>query len=76
MSERTDTHQLDKYRNPDPRCAYPFTPDTFGYCWTYAHHVDGSSGFDVLKCGGCEFFKPEEEARDEQRGPGSGRGSR
>jgi len=29
-----------KYRNPDPRCTYPFTPDLFGYCWSYAIAVD------------------------------------
>lgn len=52
------------YENKDPRCQYPYRPDTrFGYCWTYAHHVDGTLGYANLEahCRGCEYWKPEEE---------------
>ena len=45
-----------KYKNPDSRCQYPFTPDPLGYCWSYANHVDGTEGFeDMAKiCPGCD----------------------
>jgi len=51
------------YRNPDARCTYPFTPDPVGYCWAYAHHVDGNPKFaDMDKiCPGCECWKKEQE---------------
>lgn len=29
-----------KYKNPDPKCIYPFTNDPVGYCWSMACHVD------------------------------------
>ena len=55
----------DKYRNPDPRCRYPFTPDPVGYCWSYAHHVDGTK--KELTCDTCEFWRPQfKERPDEQ----------
>lgn len=49
---------FDKYRNPDPRCRYPFTPDPAGYCWSYAHHVDGTAGFENMQaiCAMCPEF--------------------
>jgi hypothetical protein len=50
--------QFHKYDNKD--CDYPFTPDPVGYCWTFAHHIDGTEGFEDLqsKCKGCEFVRP------------------
>lgn len=49
----------EKYRNPDPRCTYPFTPDPVGYCWGYACHVDGNEKFaDMMsRCVGCECWR-------------------
>ena len=54
--------KYDKYHNPDRRCTYPFTPDIFGYCWSYANYVDGTKGFqDIEKnCKGCEMWKENE----------------
>lgn len=51
----TDTRE---YENRDARCTYPFEPNAIGYCWSYAHHVDGTSKFeDILKiCEGCELW--------------------
>ncbi len=53
----------DKYENDDPRCTQPYSPAALDYCWSYAHHVDGSPGYADLKarCHGCEFWKPEEK---------------
>jgi hypothetical protein len=49
---------FEKYRNPDSRCEYPFTPDPTGYCWSFAHHVDGTKGFEHLEaiCPTCECW--------------------
>ena len=54
---------FDKYRNPDKRCGYPFTPDPAGYCWSYANHVDGKVGFEDMEsiCEGCDRFEPSVE---------------
>jgi len=51
---------FEKYRNPDKRCGYPFTPDPCGYCWSYAHHVDDTEGYEDMEriCPGCELFTP------------------
>jgi len=48
-----------KYRNPDPRCKYPFTPDPLNYCWGYAEKVDeGASKKEIEQfCEGCEYWK-------------------
>jgi len=53
--------RLLSYNNPDPKCQYPFTPDGLGYCWSYAHHIDGTKGFEDLSqiCPGCESWNPE-----------------
>ncbi len=56
-----------KYRNPDPRCTYPFDPSPLGYCWSFAQYVDdGWSGLKRGKekgmetiCKGCECWKPK-----------------
>ena len=47
---------IQKYKNPDSRCRYPFTPDPIGYCWSYANHVDGTKGFEDMDkiCPGCD----------------------
>ena len=61
------SNPFEKYKNPDPRCEYCFTPDPVGYCWSYANYVDGldpkkrnkySYKFDDIKtiCLGCEDF--------------------
>jgi len=55
----SDPNPFVKYRNPDRRCTYPFTPDPVGYCWTYAHHVDGTPGFENPECVGCECFEED-----------------
>jgi len=39
--------RINSYKNPDKRCTYPFTCDPLGYCWAYAHHVDGRDGLGV-----------------------------
>ena len=51
---------FDKYRNRDTRCGYPFSPDPCGYCWSYAHHVDGTKGYEDMEkiCRGCDLFSP------------------
>ena len=51
-----------KYDNPDPRCNHP-RGDSTDYCWSYAHHVDGTEGFeDMLShCVHCEFFSEHNE---------------
>ncbi len=74
---------LEKYRNPDPRCSYPFEPCGAGYCWSYAHHVDGTAGYENMEsiCPDCECFTVEDaegaaldemehrrECHDRQRG--------
>ena len=46
-----------KYQNKN--CDYPFSNEPLGYCWGYAHHVDGTVGFKNLDklCSKCEFKK-------------------
>lgn len=60
MSEVTPL-VFEKYRNPDPRCTYPFTPEPCGYCWSYANHVDGDKAFKDMStiCPTCDLFKPD-----------------
>ena len=54
-----------KYQNPDKRCSHPPARDTkkktwsaAGYCWSYAHHVDGDKKFKDMEkiCRGCELW--------------------
>ena len=55
-----------KYRNRNPRCGYPFEPSPAGYCWSYAHHVDGTKGFEEMSkeiCPHCELFHPRRKAK-------------
>lgn len=53
---------FEKYKNPDPRCRYPFTDSPLGYCWGWASYVDGKESFagfkDMALCHDCEFFAP------------------
>jgi len=51
--------RLKMYRNPDPRCTYPFEMCSLGYCWSYAHHVDGTTGYEdmMLVCPTCDCWK-------------------
>ena len=53
--------QIMKYKNPDKRCKYPFTCDPLGYCWSYAHHVDGTPSFENMDsiCPSCELWNNE-----------------
>jgi hypothetical protein len=73
-SDQSSGSAFDKYRNPDPRCGYPFTPDPCGYCWSFAHHVDGTGCIDMDKiCPRCELWKivnnkPTRIQRKRQRG--------
>ena len=50
----------DKYENKSPRCEYPFTSDAVGYCWSYAHYVDGTEKFQDIEriCKTCDMFNP------------------
>ena len=50
--------KINSYKNPDKRCSYPFTCDPLGYCWSYAHYVDGNEKFKNIKniCKNCEFW--------------------
>ena len=57
-----------QYCNPDSRCKYPYMPyDCLDYCWSYAHHIDGTAGYEDMEaiCSRrpCEFWKerPDEE---------------
>ena len=61
MTDTASPNPFVKYRNPDKRCQHPFTPDAAGYCFTYAHHVDGTAGYEDIEAlcrrGPCEFWK-------------------
>ena len=69
MTERKNKNPLLKYRNPDPRCTYPFESSFVGYCWSYANYVDDGETFlkknkkkrfeDI--CMGCDLFKDSPE---------------
>lgn len=48
---------LGKYRNPDPRCRYPFAPKPLCYCWGYALCVDEKS--PPPSCVSCEYWEEE-----------------
>lgn len=61
--------KINTYRNPDPRCTYPFTCDPLGYCWSYANYVDGTEKFEDMSiiCPGCDCWK--EMSDDTQANP-------
>lgn len=52
-----------KYRNSDDKCTYPFTPDPLGYCWSFAHHIDKTKGYEDMEkiCKNCECWKEKIE---------------
>ena len=64
--KRKFLRRLNSYCNHDDRCTYPFSPDRAGYCWSYAHHVDGTRGYEDMGkiCPGCECWKPERKRQD------------
>jgi len=53
--------KINTYKNPDSRCKYPFICEPLGYCWSYAHHVDGTEGYDDMSkiCPLCEFWSEQ-----------------
>lgn len=53
--------RVKSYENPDSRCTYPFALDALGYCWSYANHVDGTSGFEDMEkiCPTCDEWSGE-----------------
>jgi hypothetical protein len=54
-----------KYRNPDPRCGYPFTPEPLDYCWSWANRVDRHKTANCDGCKGCDMFRvPVADSRD------------
>ncbi len=43
---------LRKYVNKDKRCRLPIDPENPGpleYCWSFAHHVDGTKGYEDIQ---------------------------
>ena len=58
--------RINSYKNPDPRCTYPFTCDPLGYCWGYANHIDKTPGFEKLNCKDCELWNSKEANGKEQ----------
>lgn len=58
----TREQYFEKYRNPDSRCLYPFTPDELGYCWGFAHAVDEDRKMDGRGCSAhCEYWNGNED---------------
>lgn len=53
--------RINSYKNPDKRCTYPFTCEVLGYCWSFAHHIDKTPGYENIEaiCKGCEYWKEE-----------------
>ena len=54
--------RINTYKNEDKRCTYPFECSPLGYCWSYAHHVDGNPKFADIEsiCKDCEFWTESE----------------
>lgn len=69
QSAQKDLPPAHRYGNPDRRCQYPNVPaHGADYCWSYAHHVDGTEGYEDMEaiCVNCEYWAetkalPEEE---------------
>jgi hypothetical protein len=53
--------RINTYRNPDSRCTYPFTCEPLGYCWSYAHHVDGTKSYEDMSkiCPSCDCWNSQ-----------------
>ena len=60
--EGEDKMKYAKYKNPDKQCQYPFDPNPFGYCWSYATMVDKKATRDeiIAMCKSCEYFESED----------------
>lgn len=60
--------KINSYKNPDPRCTYPFTCDPLGYCWSFALHIDGNENYKNMEehCKHCECWSESEEYKKEQ----------
>jgi hypothetical protein len=54
------------YKNPDSKCHYHFEPDPLGYCFAWAHHVDGTKGFEDMlpRCLRCECYEDSLDYRE------------
>ena len=52
---------LKSYRNPDPRCSFPWEPKYEGFCRAYADYIDGHAWVGIPGekgfCKKCEFWK-------------------
>lgn len=66
---RTGENPFLKYENKDERCTYPFSPDPAGYCWSYAHHVDGKGHCPDMStiCPECELWDAVDALREARR---------
>ncbi len=55
--------KINSYNNPDKQCTYPFTCDPLGYCWSFAHHIEGTEGYENMAeiCPGCECWEPDND---------------
>ena len=51
------------YRNPDPRCCYPFELSPLGYCWGYAIDVDAGRERTEEACEACDCWNPEGDSQ-------------
>lgn len=58
-SEENTIIQTHKYQNPDKRCGHIAIGND--YCWSFANHVDGTSGFEDMKsiCDKCESWNED-----------------
>ena len=48
--------RLKKYKNNDPRCHFPWTLDSLGYCWGYACLYDKKNNY-IEFCKDCKYWK-------------------
>lgn len=56
--ERVNFWRFRAYRNPDKKCTYPFEPCSLGYCWGWAHYIDGTGEHPY--CEDCECWSKKE----------------
>ncbi len=63
----TDPTPSEKYRNPDPRCGYPWADDFSEYCLSYACHIGGEERYRDMEgiCPGCKYFTPAKPPTEE-----------
>lgn len=57
-----------KYANPNPHCHYGMDPTAVGYCWSYAHHVDGNPAYKNMKwiCYKCSMYAKNRSMAEKQ----------